>query len=147
MIRILKQKNDPSCFRISKRYYHVYDLGSKFLSIAHDELSKKKQFLKVHKDTLVNKQMTISSFIKKTKSAPHFQQLEDVELSLEACVHLRKLCNEAYDLGRRVREENLKELDQEYSEYLYDFICLTNEHYPCYHKEDYQKIKRMFENK
>ena len=131
--------------RITKRSYHVYDLGAKLLSIAHDELFQKKQFLKAHKDTLVSKQMTIGSFMKKTKTSPHFQQLEEVELSLDACVNLRKLCNEAYELGRRVREENLKELDQEYSEYLYDFICLTNEQYPCYHKEDFEKIKKMLE--
>jgi len=130
---------------LSFQRYHVYDLGAKFLSVVHDELSKKKQFLKVHKDTLVNKQTTVSSFIKKAKSAPHFQQLEEVEKSLDACVNLRLLCNEAYDLGRRVREENLKELDQDYSKYLYDFICLTNEHYPCYQKEDLSKIKKMLE--
>jgi hypothetical protein len=130
---------------ITKRSYHVYDLGAKFLSIAHDELSKKKHFLKIHKDTLVNKQTSVSTFMKKARSAPHFQQLEEVEKSLDACVHLRLLCNEAYELGRRVREENLKELDQEYSEYLYDFICLTNEHYPCYQKEDLVKIKKMYE--
>jgi NTP pyrophosphatase (non-canonical NTP hydrolase) len=130
----------------NKRQYHVYDLGAKFLSISQDELSKRKQFLKAHKDTLINKQTTISSFIKKTRTAPHFQQLEEVEKSLDACINLRRLCNEAYELGRRVREENLEELDEEYSDYLYDFICLTNEYYPCYQKEDLVKIKKMFEN-
>ena len=129
---------------ITKRSYHVYDLGSKFLSVAHDELLKRKQFLKVHKDTIVNKQTTIASFIKKTRNAPHFQQLDEIEKTIDACVNLRILCNEAYELGRRVREENLKELDKKYSEYLYDFICITNEQYPCYNKEDYKRIQKMF---
>ena len=130
---------------IQKRSYHVYDLASKFLTIAHDELLKKKQFLKSHKDTIINKQTTIGSFMKKTRNAPHFQQLDDVEQSIEACLNIRRLCIEAYELGRRIREENLKELDTEPSEYLYDFICITNEHYPCYNKEDYVRIKKMFD--
>ncbi len=135
----------PRTSYVQKRCYHVYDLASKFLTISHDELIKKKQFLKVHKDTILNKQTTMSSFMKKTRSAPQLQQLHDVEKTIEACVNLQLLCNEAYELGYRVREENLKELDKEYSIYLYDFICITNEHYPCYNREDYQKIKKLFE--
>lgn len=142
---MLLSKSNLKTSPIQKRSYHVYDLASKFLTIKHDELLKKKQFLKSHKDTIVNKQTTIDSFMKKTRNAPHFQELDDVEKSIEACLNIRRLCMEAYELGRRVREECLKELDTEPSEYLYDFICITNEHYPCYNKEDYVKIKKMLD--
>lgn len=132
---------------VTKRSYHVYDLASKFLTITHDELVRRKHFLKIDKNTIINKQTTIGTFMKKTKKTPHFQQLDEVEQTIDACVNIRNLCNQAYELGRRVREENLEELDidEQNSEYLYIFICITNEYYPCYNKEDYKKIKKMFE--
>lgn len=129
----------------SSRNYHVYGLASKFLTILHEELEKKHQFIKIHKDKIVSKQMSIHSFMKKTQNSPHLKQLDDVEKTLEACVNIRRLCDEAYELGKNIRENTLSK-DYEISEELDDFIRLTNEHTPCYTKEDYEKYK-MFMRK
>ena len=127
------------------RKYHVYGLASKFLTILQDELEKKQQFVKLHKDKIVSKQMTIHSFMKKAQNSPHLKQLEDVEKTLDACVNIKRLCDEAYELGKNIRENTLSK-DYEISEELDDFIRLTNEHTPCYTKEDYEKYK-MFMRK
>jgi ferritin len=123
----------------------VYGLASKFLTILQDELEKKHQFIKVHKDKIVSKKMSIHSFMKKTQNSPHLKQLEDVEKTLDACLNIRRLCGEAYDLGKNIRENKLSK-DYEISEELDDFIRLTNEHTPCYTKEDYEKYKMLMKN-
>lgn len=127
----------------SIRHYHVYGIASKFLTIYRDDLLKMKHFFRIQSGSMAQKQITISNFIKKTKGSPYLKHLDEVEKSLDACLNIKKLCDEAYELGRRVREENMEKLDLEVSESLYDFICLTNEQYPCYQKDDYEKIKKM----
>ena len=131
---------------VPKRKYHVYHLGSKFLSIAQIEILKKQSVLKSHTDSMYQKQTTISGFMKRTKSFPNLlQQLDEVETSLDACINLKLLCDQAYELGKKVREENIQHLPKEMkiSEYLYDFVCLTNENYPCYRNDDLEKIKKL----
>lgn len=130
----------------SKRHYHVYGISEKLLGLTCHELKKQKEgLLKAQKDSIDRGQITLTTFMKKTKTTPHFSNLFEVEKRLDACTNLQKLCEQAYELGKKVRQENIKRLpnDMVISEYLYDFICLTNEHYPCYQKEDFEKIKKL----
>jgi len=80
--------------------------------------------------------------MKKTLHSDELKRIDEIERTIEACVQIRRLCDQAYDLGQRVRHDKVVKYEK-ISEELYDFICLTNEHYPCYDKQDFEKIKRM----
>jgi hypothetical protein len=92
----------------------------------------------------LHKNKTINSFIKKTLKSDELKRIDEIERTIDACTHIQRLCNRAYELGKCVRHESALK-DEKISEELYDFICLTNEYYPCYDKKVFEKIKRMYE--
>ena len=79
-------------------------------------LVKKQYILKLQSNTMIQKQQNMRTFLKRIKNAPPLQQLDEVEKAIDAAVNLRVLCEQAFELGRRMREENVKELDEEVSE-------------------------------
>jgi hypothetical protein len=120
------------------RKYHAYGLASKFLTILQDELNKKHAFAKIQKETIVTKNMSMSGFMKRTTKSPHLKHLDEIERTMEACVNIRRLCDESFELGKKIRENSVP-YNYKISEELDEFIRLTNEHTQCYTKMDYEK--------
>jgi hypothetical protein len=133
-----------------KRKYHIYGLAANYLKVAEHQLYEKESALRNLKEIqfqegkIMNGSM--SKFIKKAKNAPVLKQISEMEQTIEACHNIKRLCEEAYNLGKEVRE-NKDQIDYAISDELYDFICLTNDSYPCYIREDYERIKEIYKTK
>jgi hypothetical protein len=142
-----------SQIQTQKRKYHIYGLALNYLKVAQYQLHEKESLLRNQKEIIKDygfggntANIPLNKFMKKTKSSPVIKSLSEVEQTIDACVNIKRLCQEAYDLGKSVRE-NPNKYDFKISDELYDFICLTNDTYPCYHRDDYEKIKIIYEMK
>lgn len=136
-------------FTTTKRKYHIYGLAANYLKVARHQLVEKDMMLKAQKDMLFpegKSNGSMGKFIKRTRSAPVLKQVSEMEQTLEACDNIQRLCEEAYELGKHVREKKNK-LEYNISDELYDFICLTNDSYPCYLREDYERIRLYYKLK
>ena len=133
---------------VIKRKYHIYGLASNYLKVAQFQLYEKDAMMKSQKDVVFSEgkyhQLPLGKFMKKAKSSPLIKQMSELELTIEACENIKSLCEQAYELGKQVREKKNIE-DKNISDELFDFICLTNETYPCYLREDFEKIKMIYE--
>jgi len=128
------------------RKYHVYKMASNVLKILHYDLVKREKHIRPHATNIQgNQNINIKNLLKNAKQSNHLKEIQLVEQKLEACENLGRLCEEAYELGKKVREGN--GFSENISEELYEFIVLTNEHHVCYQKEDYEKIKWIYKTK
>jgi hypothetical protein len=143
-MKLLVSKRNYIC----KRKYHIYGLASNYLKVAQFQLYEKDAMIKSQKEVMFSEgkynQLPLGKFMKKAKASPLIKQMNELEMTIEACENIKRLCDEAYELGKQVREK--KNIDgKSISDELFDFICLTNETYPCYVREDFEKIKMIYE--
>jgi hypothetical protein len=146
---MLKIRLQP--IRSSRREYHIYKFAANYLDVAEYQIMQREQQLRSQSANLLHETQNhqlpnLKKFVKQTKSAPVIKQLGEVEKTIEACKNIKRLCEEAYELGKKVRENKLT-IDIKISEELYDFICLTNDSYACYLREDYEKIKMIYKTR
>jgi hypothetical protein len=140
----------PSVLNNQHRKYHIYGIASNYLKVAHHQMIEKEMLLKTQKENLFmfeGKSITpLNKFVKRTRSAPIIKQVSDMEQTIEACIRIQRLCEEAYELGKNVREKKHR-MDYPLSDELYDFICLTNESYPCLIRSDFEIIQMFYKIK
>lgn len=121
-------------------------MASNVLKILHSDLVEREKQIRPHATNIPGYQnINIKELFKNAKQSNHLKEIHLVNQKLEACENLGRLCDQAYKLGKKVREGN--GFSENISEELYDFIVLTNEHHACYQKEDYEKIKWIYKTK
>jgi len=135
-------KSNPT-FR--KREYHVYKMASNGLKLLHSDLIERQNQLKVHATNPGASNLNFKKLLRTTKHSNAVKDLLELEVKLDACANMITLCDQAYELGKNIRQgTNLK---QTISEELFDFISITNENHTCYIREDYEKIKLLHKTK
>jgi hypothetical protein len=126
------------CFT-PKRYYHAYKIGSNALSVLEVQLKEKYQVVQNKTNQTIGSSKNVSSLIKNIRTTPLLKEITGVEESIQACVNIKKLCDQAYMVCHQIKCGNKPFLSDE----LIDFISLTQESMKVLPVDMYQQIMDM----
>ena len=124
--------------RTQQRQYHVYKIASHALKLYESDVQIKQTINYQILDKSFQKKMNTAQLFKEIRHSKPLAKEREIETIIQASQNIRRLCNDAYELCRKVdMDERVEYVEDE----LVDFLELTNEMYPCVKKDLYHKVK------